>query len=257
MSQAPGQTANNERLMDSLYPTTTEMIPQMLELLGALLKKCWYTIILSSSVCCCENVSCTRLTVICWMQLNLCMLYVFIWLMCIWSKQAYASFVIFSALYHMNNVTRSPDVAYVSRIKSYVRKTHQIVYGIELLHIQIKSYLQNSVEEGLVWVFSSDLIMGFTDGFVGCSSAESTVYAVESVKVSPEQYHLQVLWNGWCLPDMLAVSRPPLLHYLDWSAAQVNYRGAPESCVTKDGRQNTVKLPCPVQKKTRGKITPA
>lgn len=40
MSQAPGQTANNEGLMDSLYPTTTEMIPGMLELLGTFYKKC-------------------------------------------------------------------------------------------------------------------------------------------------------------------------------------------------------------------------
>lgn len=38
MCQAPGQTANNEGLMDSLYPTTTEMIPSMLELLWALLR---------------------------------------------------------------------------------------------------------------------------------------------------------------------------------------------------------------------------
>lgn len=38
MCQAPGQTANNEGLMDSLYPTTTEMIPRMLELLWALLR---------------------------------------------------------------------------------------------------------------------------------------------------------------------------------------------------------------------------
>lgn len=34
MCQAPGQTANNERLMDSLYPTTTGMIPQMLSSCG-------------------------------------------------------------------------------------------------------------------------------------------------------------------------------------------------------------------------------
>lgn len=39
MCQAPGQTANNEGLMDSLYPTTTEMIPTILELLQAFLKK--------------------------------------------------------------------------------------------------------------------------------------------------------------------------------------------------------------------------
>lgn len=38
MCQAPGQTANNEGLMDPLYPTTTEMIPRMLELLWALLR---------------------------------------------------------------------------------------------------------------------------------------------------------------------------------------------------------------------------
>lgn len=29
--QAPGQTANNEGLMDGLYPTTTEMIPPVLQ----------------------------------------------------------------------------------------------------------------------------------------------------------------------------------------------------------------------------------
>lgn len=34
MCQAPGQTANNEGLMDSLYPTTTEMIPRMLSSYG-------------------------------------------------------------------------------------------------------------------------------------------------------------------------------------------------------------------------------
>lgn len=38
--QAPGQTANNEGLMDSLYPTTTEMIPPVEELLRAFLEKC-------------------------------------------------------------------------------------------------------------------------------------------------------------------------------------------------------------------------
>lgn len=38
MSQAPGQTANNEGLMASLYPTTTEMIPRMLELLGGFIR---------------------------------------------------------------------------------------------------------------------------------------------------------------------------------------------------------------------------
>lgn len=75
------------------------------------------------------------------------------------------------------------------------------------------------------------------------------MYAVESVKVSPVQDHLQVWGNGWCLPDMLAVSGPSLLHYLGWSSARVNYRGAPESCVTKDGRQNIVILPCPIQKR--------
>lgn len=37
MCQAPGQTANNEELMDSLYPTT-EMIQRMLQLLWALLR---------------------------------------------------------------------------------------------------------------------------------------------------------------------------------------------------------------------------
>lgn len=52
---------------------------------------------------------------------------------------------------------------------------------------------------------------------------------------------------------MLAVSGPSLLHYLGWSSARVNYRGAPESCVTKDGRQNTVKLPCPVQQRQEEK----
>lgn len=40
MCQAPGQTANNEGLMDSLYPPTTEMIPTMLQFLWAFLKKC-------------------------------------------------------------------------------------------------------------------------------------------------------------------------------------------------------------------------
>lgn len=49
---------------------------------------------------------------------------------------------------------------------------------------------------------------------------------------------------------MLADSGPPLLLYLGWSLARVNYRGAPESCVTKDGRQNIVILPCPIQEKT-------
>lgn len=40
MCQAPGQTANNEELMDPLYPATTEMIPRILEFLWALFKKC-------------------------------------------------------------------------------------------------------------------------------------------------------------------------------------------------------------------------
>lgn len=52
--------------------------------------------------------------------------------------------------------------------------------------------------------------MSSTDGSVGWRSAESTVYAVESVKVSPVQDHLQVWGNGWCLPDMLAVGGPSL-----------------------------------------------
>lgn len=86
-------------------------------------------------------------------------------------------------------------------------------------------------------------------GLLAEAPAESTVYAVESVKVSPVQDHLQVWGNGWCLPDMLAVSGPSFLHYLGWSSARVNYRGAPESCVTKDGRQNIVILPCPIQKR--------
>ena len=38
MCQAPGQTANNEGLMDSLYPGTAQMISTMLQLLGALLR---------------------------------------------------------------------------------------------------------------------------------------------------------------------------------------------------------------------------
>lgn len=39
MCQAPGQTEDNEGLMDSLYPWTTQMISRMLELIAALLGK--------------------------------------------------------------------------------------------------------------------------------------------------------------------------------------------------------------------------
>lgn len=72
--------------------------------------------------------------------------------------------------------------------------------------------------EGLAWVFSSDLIMSSTDGFVGWSSAESTVYAVESVKVSPVQDHLQV-WgmDGVCQTCWQSVG---LLSCTTWAGAQ-------------------------------------
>lgn len=72
--------------------------------------------------------------------------------------------------------------------------------------------------EGLAWVFSSDLIMSSTDGFVGWRSAESTVYAVESVKVSPVQDHLQV-WgmDGVCQTCWQSVG---LLSCTTWAGAQ-------------------------------------
>lgn len=103
-------------------------------------------------------------------------------------------------------------------------------------------------------VFSNDLIMSFTDGAVGWSSTESTVYAASSVKSVSCAGSSPGLRKGWRLPDILAVSGHSLLHYLGWSSARVNYRGAPESCVTKDGRQNTVKLPCPVQQRQEEKV---
>lgn len=60
--------------------------------------------------------------------------------------------------------------------------------------------------------------MSSTDGFVGRSSAESTVYAVESVKVSPVQDHLQV-WemDGVCQTCWHSVG---LHSYTTWAGAQ-------------------------------------
>ena len=52
MCQAPGQTANNEGLMDSLYPATAQMISTMLQLLGALLRNADANIMLSTSGYC-------------------------------------------------------------------------------------------------------------------------------------------------------------------------------------------------------------
>lgn len=72
--------------------------------------------------------------------------------------------------------------------------------------------------EGLAWVFSSDLIMSSTDGFVGRSCAESTVYAVESVKVSPVQDHLQV-WGMDCVCQTCWQS-VGLLCCTTWAGAQ-------------------------------------
>lgn len=77
---------------------------------------------------------------------------------------------------------------------------------------------KSSSIEGLAWVFSSDLMMSSTDGFVGRGTAESTVYTVESVKVSPMQDHLQA-WgmDGVCQTCWQSVG---LLPCTTWAGAQ-------------------------------------
>lgn len=95
--------------------------------------------------------------------------------------------------------------------------------------------------------------MSSADGNVGPSSADSTMRVIQSVKLSPAQVRGV---DGARVPDELAAAAP-LLRYLGWSSARVNYRGAAVSCVAKDGRRNIVVLSCPMWRSAKSFLPPS
>lgn len=97
--------------------------------------------------------------------------------------------------------------------------------------------------------------MSSADGDVGPRSADSTMRVIRSVKLSPAQVR-GVDGVRACVHGELAAAAAPLLRYLCWSSARVNYRGAAVSCAAKDGRRTIVTLSCPMWRSAQSFLPP-